>query len=1479
MPRAVTRCCRHVLAAVVLLLLALPTAPVRMHAADNPLTLPDLFKPGVILQDRNGDGVMDYVDARVVLGDTPSASDVAAAADIAARLGFETSAMDLPIGGDEKPWRVAIVVGQAGMKRAGVAPEQVGMKGLKPQEGIITLAGTSERPAVVVVGADEAGTRAAAEALAERLPHAWDPNGPTLTTVLADVGEFLRSQGVTPESTSLPAVYVKSGVDGFECAITVSLKSQAEITKALTALRTLTPRPAPAARRLAAKAKIPAKVAKPAKIPAPAPAPEKPKDEKRALSYPGIVALRFQLSARGAKSVSIDVPRAGAPGQAPSGRRPGTGAKEALDLGNLFASEGLLGDSDNNLIPDRIDGLLSPAGEGLDGTVNLAARLGLESAGVTLPIARTPDALGKPESEPTLVLIGTAHPVVEQLIKEKKFERPSLQPGQGLIQVIRKAFGEKPALVVTGADRAGVNRALQQMAERFPHIWQRGKDRTTIDDVEEAVRRFLSARSPAGQAATAIYKLDRIAADLAGKDLESARITVSLDKPADGLADFLRGEASAKIKAAHLELTIDNRDVEKARTVINEGFDIPSEVEEFWQVLRAKVLPAVKKKQPVLIQARLSEPPEIRAQIENDARAELIKAGAAESGTSVTVLCAYKQGYSWLYDVVRPQLAGKPIGQITIRFARIGPPPEWKQQALYIPTRWLLEIFPIDEVLARELKIDLAKIKFEETPVGSPAYEVLVTAPDGSQLLRQTFEPKVVLRSFFDQFPDYEKVRVTTGWLSATVAGTTVVDQRIETDPERFWDHFQGKTLPAIYTYVMANSKGKPRPEDAPFFGELRIEVALSEPDYPVGVEKEQIASMESVQEEIYFNTLQFFDVLGRYARGPVLAYPGRILPTVHPKADGKPGHAKITFTGFATDRPAVVVDYKERAGASGDMRLDIPKVALERPVALSVLVADGRNGLERLDLRVKVDTQKDERAALIKRTRAERVDEQIISAEQVRALVANLARLRAAGLYRDTLAYHDLRTLGVIASWEFDPNPAAEVVASLEPNGTPLPFPDIKKFLPAGYRYDGKPLVQWDTPISPAEGNEILAKMSTFSEVTPYKVGESYLGQDVWAIDVMPPIEASHWSQAKATTLKPTIIYSARQHANEVSSTSHTLKLAELLLTDPAFKKKLDKANVVFHPFTNTDGAQLAYDLQKMTPDYMLHPGYLGPLGVDVTAAEFQDDPIYPDTNIRPKLWRTWLPDIFLNPHGYPSHEWVQMFSEYAAWVRNRVTEGRDWWGMRGWFTPGFSFLDDPKYPRNKEAAFKLRSLIAAAINAAPEVRALNQRAYDRYRRYGVEWNTEDFKLDLVDGVLIYTAIKGARSNPRSSDLMVRQPNVTIWTGSTEAPDETARGDWMKLVATAGLQWDKAILDYLVSGEHVVDRKAEAFVGGVSMNINRDRPPKPKKEKETSSDHAVPRYWTGVTTRTAVSTSSATASSVRPRRNRSRASSSWRRP
>ncbi|MYJ18907.1 MAG: hypothetical protein F4106_12890 [Gemmatimonadetes bacterium] len=715
-----------------------------------------------------------------------------------------------------------------------------------------------------------------------------------------------------------------------------------------------------------------------------------------------------------------------------------------------------------------------------------------------------------------------------------------------------------------------------------------------------------------------------------------------------------------------------------------------------------------------------------------------------------------------------------------------------------------------------------------------PIYGVQATGPDGATLVEDTFDPVQVLRPYFDRFQDYEHVRVTTGWVTAIAEGEasgdtaadTLAHERIITDPEWFWDRYQEGTLPAVYDYVMERHGGNPRGGgvDAPFFGTLNVELELSEPEYRLGVDNEIISTMDALHEEIYFGTIEFFHLLGRNARGQDLTYPGRIIPVMRPKGDGWAGHGRISFTGFATSRPAVIVRYETRDGREGEERLDIPKITMERPSLRRAVVAPSAPALPRIDLRVRVDSEADEREALLIQTRAEQVDARMISAEQVAATLANLGALRDAGLYADALAWDDVGEIGVWAEWTHEQSDTARVTATLPGNGTPARLPVWTDLLPEGWSYDGERIVQWDTPIPPPEGHEMVAKLShAFEEATMYRVGESYLGRTTWAMDLMPPINATHWSRVKATTFKPTVIYSARQHANEVSSTSHVLRHAELLLTDSAQRARLDKVNVVIHPFTNPDGAQLAYDLYRITPDYILHAGYLASLGMDATSGGGQDFPIYPESKVRGQLWERWLPDIFLNPHGYPSHQVVQLFSEYQGLVRRgRVTE-RNWGFNKGWFMPGFGYIDDPAFPRHKDAAFKIRDYITAGINSNRDVFEMNQRTYARYRRYGADFDPDVFRLPMTDSVLIEMPLKGSRGGGGGGF----NPRITIWNGITEAPDETAYGPWMELVAKAGLSWDQAILDYLYDGNHEVERSGSAFSGGTTLRMVRERPPR----------------------------------------------------
>ena len=350
--------------------------------------LEDLFSPGFLVEDRNGDGLADFVRAGLALGESPSPGVIAAASDVAARLGFETMAMDLPLAGTAGG-PVIEFRGAVGTLRAG--------------EGGVTL----EPGRVVVSGADDEGLRAAAAALAGRMPHLWDPEGPTLGTVLADVSSRL---GFTPRSARAEEMrFTREGVALLKLVIEVSAEELERAREALTGV----------------------------------------------LSYEHVEVVAARLVA-GSRSVEIGISTKPAPiVGAPSPPRPGAAAKHDLDLSNLYTPEGLLGDSDQNLIADRLDAVLSP-GERHPATMDLAARLGLEGAGISIPIVKLPSEIESPEDEPTLILVGE-HPLLP-------VGTVALDEGVGSIRVIPRAFGEKPALAIQGGDEAGVARALDQLA-------------------------------------------------------------------------------------------------------------------------------------------------------------------------------------------------------------------------------------------------------------------------------------------------------------------------------------------------------------------------------------------------------------------------------------------------------------------------------------------------------------------------------------------------------------------------------------------------------------------------------------------------------------------------------------------------------------------------------------------------------------------------------------------------------------------------------------------------------------------------------------------------------------------------------------------------------------------------------------------------------------------------------------------------------
>ena len=294
----------------------------------------------------------------------------------------------------------------------------------------------------------------------------------------------------------------------------------------------------------------------------------------------------------------------------------------------------------------------------------------------------------------------------------------------------------------------------------------------------------------------------------------------------------------------------------------------------------------------------------------------------------------------------------------------------------------------------------------------------------------------------------------------------------------------------------------------------------------------------------------------------------------------------------------------------------------------------------------------------------------------------------------------------------------------------------------------------------------------------------------------------------------KPTLFVLGRQHANEVASTTYILKLAELLASDKTYQDYVNRINFVFQPMENPDGAALAYDLQALTPFHSLHAGRYGSLGIDVGTMGGAARPILPEALVRRTLNAKWVPDVFLNLHGYPSHEWVQQFSNYSPYLF------REYWIPRGWYD-FYRYLSSPLYRAYKEAGEDLMGFIIAEMQADPKIKESNKKFYDRYYRWATRWQPHLDYLELKDGLSLISKRRSSTENRLSA-----RTQTTFVEETPEVMDETARGAWLDFLSTQGLAFLRAHLKYLGQAKYDVVRIEEETGERVRIQFLRARPP-----------------------------------------------------
>jgi hypothetical protein len=880
---------------------------------------------------------------------------------------------------------------------------------------------------------------------------------------------------------------------------------------------------------------------------------------------------------------------------------PAAASDATIDLAAPFSLDGFLSDGDGDQAADssRVQIVLgTPPPLDLGAALAIfAARLGVESGGLLFPLATT----GETRSGATSLSVS---------IETDEPARLSRNGDAGL-----HLSGDPDALADLVTELASADAGALQPGAAAAREW---------------LRRSLAGWTPEGRAAL-------LHAALAERDTWGDRPSVRLlTADLDEQRRFAR-VVSDEIGSDTLVLGPGASDI-----VFQHEWTAEWEVERALDTLRQRVLPRLVPSIPVDVTIIVSEPPGVRGDLARQARTMLEHAG--QSVENVRVLDAYKAGLSWLTEVVLPELAGlDDLERVVLRFRPMRQ--DDQPDALDLPIRWLQELFPADEILARELGLAPDQIDLQEHK-GPAVYAVVAYAGSGAVLLRREFSPLHRRIDYLPGFPEAGSVAVTTGGVVVS-QGDVTIREAFATDPERFWAYYRAEVLPHVRRLILEETGGKPLAAHQPLFDQLHVDLTISESDEPYGMRQERHSAAEALHEDIYFNTLDYIEELGRQTSGERLAGPGAVVPFVRVKPGRQP-QARLSLR--RRSRAIALLE-------TGDGSIPLGRVAdelIERPAVAALAWEGGRLVVE------------------------------LESSASLREREAELRHLALAT--RDASGRALLRV--------------------------PVSDSYVDITVPAGNGVDE----EGAEPADPALAGEILsignlpgqlARLERHPEVmVEWAAERSFQGRTIAAVSVTAPSTAPVWSSRKLAAFKPAFLVVARHHANEVASTTAAIQLIERLATDPEWRPLLDRVNVALIPLENPDGAALHDRLRVDNPTWKHHPARYNAVGYEFGEDQGNPDSRYGEGRVRDLLWRAWLPDIVVDNHGVPSHEWSQLFAGFGSPPRFGVS----YWLVQALVYGILPYFDSDRFPEHLAAAEALLTAVTRAVAADSDLYHWNQ-------------------------------------------------------------------------------------------------------------------------------------------------------------------------
>jgi Zinc carboxypeptidase len=331
-----------------------------------------------------------------------------------------------------------------------------------------------------------------------------------------------------------------------------------------------------------------------------------------------------------------------------------------------------------------------------------------------------------------------------------------------------------------------------------------------------------------------------------------------------------------------------------------------------------------------------------------------------------------------------------------------------------------------------------------------------------------------------------------------------------------------------------------------------------------------------------------------------------------------------------------------------------------------------------------------------------------------------------------------------------------------------------------------------------------------------------SYRGEEIPVFEMMERIEEQFISTIKCSVYKPTVLVEAGHHPNEVSSTPAILELLHEVAT--THQQLLKTINLVIIPCANPDGAVLHQKMIQDNPEWKHHAARYNAVGLEYTHMRYQET-VFGEADVVPLIMKRWAPDIVVDDHGIPSHEWVQPFAGYNSPPRFPVS----YWMPNALIYGIGRELNKGEFPTHVHNLEVIAEEIDRKIKSTP-ISDQNTYWINRVKKFGHQWLPEVFPVEQTNELLFY---KWHTTTKKQSPIAIER--FPEWIGAdiiSEAADETVYGEALDICKEAHKLFDLAIFE--TAARTKVDVNQVLFDS--SVEIYRQRPLKLEGVKENEN-------------------------------------------